>query len=153
MTQRKRLQHSKKRFASFGIVGGITTLLYVSQLWAMHEFLSLPAWFSTILAIVLSKQFNFFANRALTFKETAHQKLRHQYFRFVASTSLGSGINYFTTLGLIEFVSFFSSRPHYAGAIGVVLSLLFNYIANFYFVFSSRDRDGRDKHKPDENIV
>lgn len=128
-------KHNPRTFLFFCIAGGSAAVVYMLILSSIPLDAHLPVWLVTGLALFVSKNVNFLINRKLTFSKVRKHSWFKQYLRFWGSTSFGSSINYFTTLGLIHYIEFFSKVPALAGALGVGCGLIFNYFANFYWVF------------------
>lgn len=114
----------------FAIVGGFGTIVNTGYLILFKEFIGLPLWISSVLAIAIAMFFNFILNDAYTFEaETLELK---RLIQFVFVSSLGVIINIsilleLSSLGLYYLV---------ANVVGILCAFAFNYTLSKKFIWS-----------------
>ncbi len=87
------------------------------------------------LAIAVSMIWNFTLNRRFSFSYARNESLAVQLVGFVAACSLGSAVNYLTTVALWEAFRF----KQMAAIAGVLAGTGFNFLNIRYLVFGKRD--------------
>lgn len=113
-----------RQFIKFGIVGGMTTLIYLGlfRLLTVNQVIYPVA---TAVAFVIATLNSYFFNRRWTFRAGAHRT--RLLIRFVIIQTTGFTINLFVLAFLIEALHFSSLNQKFVAAI----------IANAFIVFTS----------------
>jgi dolichol-phosphate mannosyltransferase len=125
----------------FLVVGGLGTIVNLALLTALLA-ARLPSQGAIAAAILLSMCFNFVLNRRFSFSSSRDGSWLKQFFGFMAASSVGAVINYFTTLGVLSMAP--GVRPQVAALAGIFVATSFNFIASRYLVFrASHIRLGR----------
>jgi len=116
--------------AQFLMVGasGLVVNLAVLTLCLRLDVRQRPA---VLLAIIVSLTWNFALNRRFSFSYARHRSLIRQFGAFVAACSVGTLVNYFTTMALWQALTY----KQLAAMIGVLAGTAFNFTANRYVVF------------------
>ncbi|MFT5092796.1 MAG: putative flippase GtrA [Porticoccaceae bacterium] len=113
------------RFVLFGCVGLSGMLVDLGVLYAVLPLTGLPA--GRAIAIAVAMTWNFICNRAVTFQSDAAESSWHQYWRFVASCSVGAAINWSTSLALATYVAVFRENVLLSAVAGVLAGFLLNF--------------------------
>jgi len=116
-------------FALVGTSGVVVNLLVLTLLRA----LGVGVKTSVALAIAVSIVSNFLLNRRLTFWYARERNIWKQFAGFVAACTLGAAVNYACTLYVL---GLFPRLPlQVASLAGVLVGLIFNFLANRFVVF------------------
>ena len=121
-------------FGQFALVGFSGTLVNLAVLTVLHLF-HVPLKISVAFAILISMLSNFVLNRQFTFSYARESSALFQLLGFLAASSVGAVVNYFTTLCVIALWPLLAHAPQAASLIGIVAGLSFNYAASRYLVF------------------
>lgn len=105
----------------FAIVGGFGTIVNTGYLILFKEFIGLPLWASSLLAIAIAMTFNFILNDAYTFGAEKIKILR--YAQFVCVSSIGVAINLCVLIGLTSIGLYYLV----ANVVGILCAFAFNY--------------------------
>ncbi|MFW6457380.1 MAG: GtrA family protein [Planctomycetota bacterium] len=124
------------RLVQFGIVGGGGIVVDIS-FFTLLLYLQVHVGIARMLAICLAMTFNFLGNRMITFRETREVHPLKQYWKFVASCSLGAMISWAVSVGLIYWVPQFYFRPQVCALAGIVVGLISNFTLSYRWVFAS----------------
>lgn len=119
----------------FGFIVDSGILLLMSELWLFSPFISRSA--SLPASIITTWLFN----RHLTFKDRNSDNILKEFSKYLASSSFGLMINIGTYLFLVNFVDFFYEYPLIALAIGVGISMVFNFLSYYHFVFNNNNKN------------
>lgn len=118
------------KFMGVGISG-----IFVNEgiLWLMHYQLSLPVYFSGLIAIETSILSNFTLNNYITFKK---EKTRGSFItrlcKYHLATAIGASINY---LVLVILTHLLNVEPLIANLIGIIFGFLANYTLSEHYVW------------------
>lgn len=105
----------------FAIVGGFGTIVNTGYLILFKEFIGLPLWLSSVLAIAIAMFFNFILNDAYTFgAETLELK---RLVQFICVSSFGVIINISILLALSSLGLYYLV----ANVVGILCAFVFNY--------------------------
>ena len=121
-------------FGQFALVGFSGTLVNLAVLTVLH-LCHVPLKISVAIAIFISMLSNFILNRQFTFSYAREGSPWFQLVGFLAANSVGTVVNYFTTLGTLALWPILVRTPQAASLIGIVAGLSFNYVASRYLVF------------------
>jgi dolichol-phosphate mannosyltransferase len=117
------------QFLAVGALGTVVNLVALSVLMR----LALPQRAAVALAIFVAMCFNFVLNRRFSFSATRHRPWPRQFVGFVAASSAGALINYFTTVFTAARIP--GIRVELAALIGIAVGTMFNFVASRYLVF------------------
>lgn len=122
------------RFIQFGIIGasGVVVNMAVVRLCTIG---SLPLRLSLLLGILVSMHTNFYLNRRVTFHDARRDSLFRQWGLFVASTCIGNGVNYVTSVWCAENTPWGAAWPELAVLVGVLAGMIFNFSMSRVIVF------------------
>lgn len=126
------------RFVQFGGVGASGVIVDLSFLTIFLQLGGAMA-VSRILAIWIAMTWNYFGNRAITFRDSERSAPFRQYGRFVASCSLGAGINWTVSMLLIYMVPKFFLQPQLCALGGIMAGLVSNFVLAHRWVFARRE--------------
>lgn len=124
--RRARDNHAElTRAITFGLVGLSGMAVDLSAL----KFLLPNTGFATAraIAIILAMTWNFFLNRAITFRTETEGSLLRQYWRFVFSCSLGAAINWSVSLLLTSSIEICREHVMLSAVGGVLAGFLLNF--------------------------
>jgi dolichol-phosphate mannosyltransferase len=116
----------------FGLVGGLGVVVNLVVLTVLL-WCGVDVNWAVLGAIALSMVSNFALNRRFTFYDARGGSLPRQFVAFIASCSLGAGINYAITLTMLHAVP--DLWPQIASLAGIAGGLVFNFAMSRYFVF------------------
>ncbi len=118
-------------FIQFGLSGvmGLITNLSLLQLFL---WLGVPIRLSVGLAIGLSMIVTFLGNRWITFNHGSRSAWPAQLAAFVSASALGALLNWYTTLKVIESLSF---PPIHAALVGSMAGMVSNFTLSRYVIF------------------
>jgi dolichol-phosphate mannosyltransferase len=116
----------------FLIVGGMGAVVNLSLLTVFLK-VGVPEKGAVALAIFAAMCFNFVLNRRFSFAGARDGSWMHQFARFVAATSVGAGINYAVTLGMLEYAPDLPTQA--AALVGIAVGTVSNFVASRYLVF------------------
>ena len=116
-------------FALVGTSGVLVNLLVLTLLTALGMGVKL----SVALAIGVSIVSNFLLNRRLTFWYARDRNVWRQFAGFVGACTLGAAMNYACTLYVLKL--FPNLMLQVASLAGVLVGLVFNFLANRFVVF------------------
>jgi dolichol-phosphate mannosyltransferase len=117
----------------FCLVGLTGIIVDLGSFWLLLRVL--PITVARALAIWLAMTCNFFGNRRFTFSHSRHGDLLVQYVKFVATCGLGALVNWSTSVGLAQWVGFFSRHVLVAAVAGIILGTMFNFTLSYLWVF------------------
>ena len=118
----------------YGIVGGVTGLIYFLLMWASNEILSLRYILAVSLAYFFSTVFHYLANRYFTFSAKTDSNLT-QLMRYATVWIF----NYIITVLIVSiFVEYFRQSPYLGVCASVLLTSVFGYVLSKYWVFKTR---------------
>ena len=127
------------RFVRFGFVGASGVLVDAAATYLAAQ--STHPDVAFVIGIVTAMTWNFFWNRRVTFADAAPSPIWRQYLGFCASCSLG-GVISFTTRTLLRRLSpLFANQIVLTVPVGVVASMMFNYLLCRRWVFRTTDHD------------
>ncbi len=140
--QLRYIQHLRRLFVfkypnwsyvlQFGFVGAVGTGVNLGVLTLLTMLGAIPK-LAVAGGIAVSLYSNFLLNRRFTFGYSRYQAFWPQFVGFIAASSLGSVVNYFTTLKLHQSLP---TMPIQAAAvIGIIVGMVFNYLSSRYMVF------------------
>lgn len=134
MLYRLLTKYFPKKFVIFCFVGLSSSIIDISILYALVEFVHAPMVAALMLAHVAGSINGFFLNRIITFKSKS-KKIKTQYALFLGVTLIGLCL----TLILMHFlISTFSMYYIYAKMITIVLVTGWNFTASTFFVFHKK---------------
>jgi dolichol-phosphate mannosyltransferase len=125
---------SFSQLAQFCLVGSTGVVVDLAAL-ALLLRAALPFEIARAIAILVAMTWNFWLNRRLTFSYSRRGGLIGQYFRFVATCSVGGIVSYAISVGLKSWVEFFHIHVFLAALIGIIVGTLFNFLISRYWVF------------------
>jgi len=137
------------QFLMVGASGMIIDLLMMSILLAA----SLPVAGARAIAIFTAMTWNFYFNRRITFSRTRKEKILSQYARFIATCSLGAGINWGISVSLAHSNDFFATYPILAAILGIIGGTFSNFLISKFWVFRHRKpSDKTENQRSAENL-
>ena len=132
ITPIKKLLIKNQSIIKFGIVGGLTAVLYFSLFALFWRILELHYQIAISLAYFISVTFYFLANRKFTFQSTGNTS------RQLPRYGLLLLINYFVTLIVMHItVELFSFLPYFGIVASVGITFIINYQVSKRWIFKN----------------
>tara|TARA_R110002072_G_C7978936_1_gene535990 strand:+ start:13599 stop:14183 length:585 start_codon:yes stop_codon:yes gene_type:complete len=113
------------RFVLFGCVGLSGMVVDLGVLYVLFPFTGLAA--GRAVAIAVAMTWNFVCNRVITFQSDTTLSPWSQYWRYVASCSVGAAINWSTSLALVSCIAVFREHVLLSAVAGVLAGFLLNF--------------------------
>ncbi len=113
------------RFVLFGCVGLSGMVVDLGVLYVLIPFTGLAV--GRAMAIAVAMTWNFVCNRAITFQSDTTLSPWNQYWRYIASCSVGAAINWSTSLALATYVAVFREHVLLSAVAGVLAGFLLNF--------------------------
>jgi dolichol-phosphate mannosyltransferase len=124
------------QFYIVGASGVVVDLLSYALL--LRAGVALPL--ARALAIFVAIGWNFMLNRRVSFWDTRHgRSIIDQYFRWLASTTLGAVISWSVAVALNLLNEFMAAHVFLSAALGIVAGSLANFTFARYWVFTARE--------------
>ncbi len=124
------------RFVIFGCVGLSGMVVDLGVLYVLFSFTGLAV--GRAIAIAVAMTWNFVCNRAITFQSDTTLSPWNQYWRYIASCSVGAAINWSTSLALATYVAVFREHVLLSAVAGVLAGFLLNFQLCSRWVFRER---------------
>ncbi|MFO0911872.1 MAG: glycosyltransferase family 2 protein [Pirellulales bacterium] len=126
------------QLAAFCAVGSVGAAIDLATLaWLLRAGVTLPV--ARGLSILLALACNFVANDRVTFGQRPPGRGR-RFVQYLAACSLGSALNYLTTLLAPTMISALHGRPLWSATLGIVLGLIANFLIARNWVFNTSSR-------------
>jgi putative flippase GtrA len=126
----------------FGITGSSGLLIDFSLTWIFKDELHINKFVANSIGFSAAVISNYFINRYWTFSERDRVKVGRQLPSFILVSLIGLALNscFIYILNELFFLNFYLSK-----AIAVILVFFWNFTANYFFVFKTRNSDGNIK--------
>jgi putative flippase GtrA len=125
---------SAGQFLRFSVVGvialGVDWVALKSALWAGLDLYSGRA-FSYLAAATAA----WALNRRFTFRVSGGDNLLRQWLRYLGANAVGGVVNYASSVGSAQLFPTLRDWPLAIVAVGSLAGLVFNFVANKYYVF------------------
>ncbi|MFX0069763.1 MAG: GtrA family protein [Candidatus Hermodarchaeota archaeon] len=121
-----------KQLIQFAIVGAIGTLVNLSILYLLTEFLNVYYIVSEIIAFFVSVLNNYILNKVWTFKEKIQQVLFKKYIKYTLICLLSLIVNLSVLYLLVENFNFWYV---FAEIVAIFISFIINFIGNKFWTF------------------
>jgi len=120
------------QFFKFCIVGTIGTLVSLSVLYGLTEFLGFYYLVSAVFAFVISLTSNFVLNKFWTFKGRSKDKTLVQYWKFFVVNIVALVVNLFF---LYIFVEYFGIWYVLAQFLAICVAMIVNFLGSKFWTF------------------
>jgi dolichol-phosphate mannosyltransferase len=127
------------QLAQFCLVGLTGMAVDLSSL-ALLLHAAVPFKIARALAIFVAMTTNFILNRRMTFSHSRGSGVIAQYFRFVATCTLGGLVSWRIAVGLVQSVPFFRGHVFLASVAGILVGTIFNFLISRHWVFRRQAR-------------
>lgn len=119
--------YEMEKMVKFGMVGGSGIFVNMGILYALYEFMTIPLYVASPIAIEASVISNFFLNDSWTFRKNVKQSFFDRIFTFHYISFIGMLINILMLLLLTDALSIYYIT---ANIIGIFLAFVWNFFAN-----------------------
>lgn len=127
------------RFIKFSVIGLSGMIVNSGILWILHTYAELSIYLASPIAIVFAIFNNFSLNNHFTWNENkanSHNNYRQRLWKYYASASLGSLINYVVLLVLTMKLGLY----YLVGNIlGILLGTVSNFLLSEFWVFKIKE--------------
>ncbi|PWR22369.1 GtrA family protein [Zavarzinia compransoris] len=130
------------RFFRFALIGTGGALVDVAALYLALHLLGLGLYGGRVFSFLCAVTFTFFANRAITFRDSAKVPLLRHWLIFATSQLGGLSANYAVYAAMVTWWGLARDIPAIAVAFGSIAGLAFNYMAASRLVFRSPPHPG-----------
>lgn len=127
------------RIKYFLISGAGGFLVDSSILLLMTELLGFSPFEGRSVSLPASIVATWLFNRHLTFNDRKSNKIIHEFFKFLISSSAGLVVNITIYILLVNSIHSFYETPIIALSIAVISAMIFNFISYNYFVFKKHE--------------
>lgn len=122
------------QFLRFCLVGTVGFLIDAATLQGLMA-LGLGPLVARLFSFLLAATGTWLLNRRYTFDSTAPRGLWREWLHYLAVNGVGGGINYFCYAVALLTLETVRAQPVLGVAIGSVVAMVFNYLANKHLVF------------------
>ena len=123
------------RFFRFALIGTAGAAVDIGALYRALHLLGLGLYGGRVFSFLCAVSFTFFANRAITFRDSARAPLLRQWLSFATSQLGGLAATYAVYAALVTWWDLAREIPAIAVAFGSIAGLAFNYLAASRLVF------------------